>query len=452
MSDHRVACIANLALDTFASLPAKCRPRTQADGSREWTPLSAVALSRPASLTTSSIHPAQQLHNTEVKLVSLATGTKSLPVSALPKCKGLVVHDCHAEILVLRGLNYWLLTEIERLVHSTEYDSPWLEMTSSVGNGSTSSTPFRLIQGVEISLFSTEAPCGDASMELLMAAAEAAGHDISPWPTDADQRGASDVKIKNLPLGRGSFSNLGALRRKPARADAEISMSKSCTDKLMLKQFTGLLSFPLDLLVEQSPEAFLKTAVVYEDQYFQEGYDRAFGPLGRLRCVLAAGEISLCTSAEFFNICTLPSGFRRFEFEKQRGAQEKVRKNKASNIVALWVAGRDGLVDDAVVEVLANGVKQGFRQFDERDRKGSVTCRRNMVRKAAELQRRLGSRGIVLPDLNGGSSCSYLKLKSSRSRKHRNDVKQFVLDRLGGWPWEYLKDDFEMGLSSPPKQ
>ena len=168
--------------------------------------------------------------------------------------------------------------------------------------------------------------------------------------------------------------------------------------------------------------------------------------------MLAADGRGLCTSAEFFDICTLPSDFRRFEFEKQRAAQHEARRNKASNIAAIWVAGRDGLVDDNLVEVLVNGVKQGFKQFDERDRKGSVTCRRNMVRKAAELQGRLGSRGIVLPDLDSDISCSYLKLKFSPAREHRNDLKQFVLDRLGGWAWEYLKDDFEIDLSYSLKQ
>jgi len=442
--------IADLALNTFTSLPTKCKPRTLADGSREWTPMSAVALNHSSSLSTSSAPNGSQLHGGKIQLISLATGTKSLPVSALPKCKGLVLHDCHAEILALRGLNYWLLTEVERLLSDDEYESQWLEVTSSTRSGSTSQPPFRFRQGVELSLFSTEAPCGDASMELLMAASEAAGRDISPWPTAATHKGASSISEKALPLGRGCFSDLGALRRKPARADAEISMSKSCTDKLMLKQFTGLLGFPLDLLIQHSPETFLRRFIVYREQYSEEGYARAFGPEGRLKTGFASKGMDSDVLARFFEVCTLPSDFRRFGFEKQKGMQEVNKKSKVSNTSALWIAGGGSQQSTAVVEVLVNGVKQGFKQFDEQERKGSVTCRRTMIQKAVQLQRLVQIRGMAPADFDNGLLCDYSRLKSSHSRGHKKDLKQLVLASLGGWPKEYPKDEFE--IDRPPLQ
>ncbi|KAK5938613.1 hypothetical protein PMZ80_008803 [Knufia obscura] len=448
MSDLLTAQIVDLALKTFTSLPTKCKPRTQADGSREWTPMSAIVLNHSSESRQIPGNDTDQLQGGGAKLISLATGTKSLPVSALPRCNGLVLHDCHAEILALRGLNRWLLSEIECLLRDTGYQSQWLETTHSSADESTSLPPFRFRQGVEISLFSTEAPCGDASMELLMAAAEAAGQDISPWPSRAEHEGRATKNGSGLPLGRGFFSNLGALRRKPARADAELSMSKSCTDKLMLKQFTGLLSFPLDSFIQRTPETFLTRVIVYQDQFSATGYARALGPEGRLRAILAQDEGGACNTARFFEVCTLPSDYQPFEFGKQGGRQEGVRKNKASKFSALWVAGGGGLEVDATVEVLVNGVKQGFKQFDERERKGSVTCRRNMVRKEAELRRLLMERGIAAPVLESGMPCNYSDAKSSPSREHRNSVKQLVLAGLGGWPKEYLRDDFDLDISS----
>jgi len=411
--------------------------------------MSAIVLNHSSTLTTGPSHNEPQSYDRELELVSLATGTKSLPVSALPRCDGLILHDCHAEILALRGLNYWLLTETGRLLQDKVYRSEWLETNPSKTTESTPSPPFRFRQGVEISLFSTEAPCGDASMELVIAAAETAGQDISPWPTGAEQE-IPTTDAQGLPFGRGFFSKLGALRRKPARADAEISMSKSCTDKLMLKQFVGILNFPLDMFLESSPEAFLKRIVVYEDQYSEAGYSRAFGPEGRLHEILTAGEEDLRTSARFFEVCTLPFHFRRFEFEKHRGGLGTIRKNKVSNVTAQWIAAGEGQKDNAAVEVLVNGVKQGFKQFDEKERKGSVVCRRNMVRKAVELQKVLNETGIgaVVPELEIGMPCSYSELKSSPFKEHRDHLKQLVLAGLGGWPKDYLKDDFEIDLSS----
>src|SRR3954470_8613221 len=95
--------IAHLALDTFDKLPSKCRPRTMADGSREWTPMSAIILYRTWNVE--SLVEAGRLNkaNSQLEIVALATGCKSVPVSTLPKCAGLVLHDCHAEILACRG-------------------------------------------------------------------------------------------------------------------------------------------------------------------------------------------------------------------------------------------------------------------------------------------------------------------------------------------------------------
>lgn len=437
--------IASLALDTFSKLPPRCKPRTLPDGRKEWTPMSAIVLHQPGEFceADSNILP------DKIEIVSLATGTKSIPVSALSKCKGLILHDCHAEILALRGFNYWLLAEIRRMLDSESYESIWLEFTSP-GDGAHSSShkwspfPFRLREGVQVSLFSTEAPCGDASMELLMNATEAAGRDITPWPVTT---AVPNISTPQLPPGRGCFSNLGALRRKPARADAEISMSKSCTDKLMMKQFTGLLAFPADLSIEPNPETFLKRMIVYEDRWSKEGYTRAFGTQGRLMELLPAVRQKNTRQANFFEVNTLPQNFRRFEYEKNADGQ----RSRASNMSALWIAGNNS--SEGVVEVLLNGVKQGFRQFDDRERKGSVICRRNMVQEGmsiASLLERKFTPLLLIPAAAGRAPISYSELKSQHCRSETALLKQSILDGLGGWPRKEHEDDFDISIELHP--
>ena len=404
-----------------------------------------------SAIVISSTSSAQQ-HDARdrLEIVSLATGTKSLPVSALPKCKGLILHDCHAEILALRGFNYWLFCEMKRVLTVDQYDSPWVQLCTPSNDASSCHRPFRLKPGVEISLFSTEAPCGDASMELLMATAQAAGQDISPWPTPSlDTESAPSLSQPALPPpGRGFFSQLGALRRKPARADAEISMSKSCSDKLMLKQFTSLLSFPVDSLIEKNDQAFLTRMIVYEDQHDEVGNERALGGRGRLKDTFDSLKREERRCVRFFQVKKLPKGFRRFQFDKVAIAGEK---RKATNVSAVWIAGGPG-TEDGIVEVLVNGVKQGYRQFAEGHGKASILCRLKMTRKALGVTELLWERSILVSGLVVEDACTYSVLKAAPGRDGRRKLKQLVLDGLGGWPANSAEDDFEVAaidLSSP---
>ncbi|EXJ81219.1 hypothetical protein A1O3_07509 [Capronia epimyces CBS 606.96] len=369
--------VAGLALSTFESLPRKCKPRTFADGGREWTPMAALILAEAGD-------------DRPLTCVSLATGTKCLAASALPTCRGTVLHDCHAEILALRGFNWWLLAEVQKIVEDPAYQSPFLESEKEYETDhqqttlstplSTPGAPFRLKPTISIHFFTTEAPCGDASMEILMNSLPP--DEAAPWPVRENASTALQ--------GRGHFSLLGHVRRKPARADAEPSLSKSCTDKLALKQFTGIISFPADLFVQRTANAFIRTVVVYANQYNSTGYERAFASSGRLS--------SLSHLGHFFSIESLPPEFSRFPFSKDdRSVDSRTQTRlKASNLSALWV-NRPGQKKDDVLEVLVNGVKQGYKQWDERPAKASVASRRRLwehgVKIAKIFPQNQGSRG-----------------------------------------------------------
>jgi tRNA-specific adenosine deaminase 1 len=199
-----------------------------------------------------------------------------------------VLHDWHAEILALRAFNYWLLTEVQSLLtqersyralsednkpeERREPFSPYIRRRRHEGSSSPPTPPFELNPDLKIYMYCTCAPCGDASMELCMAAQE----DATPWELPADG------ESKELLDGRGHFSRLGIVRRKPSRADAEATRSKSCSDKLALRQVSSLLSFESGLFVATTENAYLEGVILPEGELSRTGCERCFGEDGRM--------------------------------------------------------------------------------------------------------------------------------------------------------------------------
>lgn len=416
--------VAQVALSQFDALPPRCKPRTLEDGRKEWTPMAAVVLATSdgtANLT----------------CASLATGTKCLAASALPKCQGLVLHDTHAEVLALRGFNYWLLRELQAGLVDPTYQSPFLEAAGGTNSPHTHNhglsspqPPFRLKSDVSIHFFTTTAPCGDASMEILMDSLPPG--EAQPWPSDE----ATFTALQ----GRGHFSLLGYVRRKPARADAEPSLSKSCTDKLSVKQFTSILSFPTDLFVQRTINAHIQTVVAYADQFNSVGYQRAFGPAGRLSKAASSGH--------FFQCQILPTAFPRFKFDRSSSNLDAKGqlKTKASNISTLWIRNTAGSRD--VLEVLTNGVKQGFKQWDPRVKKASVVSRHNLwllahaiissmsndgMANAGDVKLRTHDQTWMLAVRQSLSAPTYAEAKSIFLRQDREASKAHITDIMGHW-------------------
>lgn len=133
---------------------------------------------------------------------------KCLPVSKISESQGYVLHDWHAETLVLRALNHFLLQECLRMTQSPEHISRMLRWRNRNGDD-LSYPPFTIAEDVRFNLYCSEAPCGDASMELVMEAQE----DASPWPVESRTNGEQFMALP----GRGDFSKLGIVRRKPGK-------------------------------------------------------------------------------------------------------------------------------------------------------------------------------------------------------------------------------------------
>jgi tRNA-specific adenosine deaminase 1 len=381
--------VARAVFDRFASLPQKCKPRSAANDRDEWTPLAAVVMSRESD-------------SGFVQCISLATGTKCVPAHILPQCGGTVVHDSHAEVLALRGFNRWVLHEIRESLVTSSYSSPYVRRQDVSGS---ESRPFRIADDISLHFFTTEAPCGDASMELLIESK--APEDVLPWTIDENTTA--------MP-GRGHFSLLGRVRRKPARADAPVSLSKSCSDKLALKQVTSILSFPSDLFVQVTSSTFLRSVTVPASQFNQAGFERAFGPTGRVARIEK-------TDPHFFDCVPLPEHFPSFQFQKNRSS---LRPLRASNTSTIYIHG-SGTTCLPSIEVLLNGVKQGFKQLDTNPRKQSVVCRRQMWLLGVECFSLLNAPAML------GSSSTYQSVKTASSRFERVRTKTEATDGLGNW-------------------
>ena len=364
---------------------------------------------------------------------SLATGMKCLPQSKVPFAKGNVLHDSHAEVLAIRAFNRFLVDECAELAkRGLGSRSQWLRWRERGGQnaeednriqGGERQQPFELQDDLNIHMYCSECPCGDASMELIMAEQV----DSTPW--NGSTPSSSDM------LGRGHFDQLGVVRRKPARADAPLTLSKSCSDKLALKQVTGLLSGATSKLIWPG-NVHLSSLVLPEDQVMPAAIERAWGRTGRMSQLneLDATAARRWEMAGYsFRPFSVQGTTRTFEYCKP-AANKPMDEEKAvpSNLSSIYTPHAS--------EALIYGVLQGRKQFDGSG--ASCISRRKMwqaVGDAAALARdaaeQEGERGLLsrmecLVSHVTDGSYSEMKLRSHVTQ----EVKQVVQENaLKGW-------------------
>ncbi|OJJ47635.1 hypothetical protein ASPZODRAFT_151108 [Penicilliopsis zonata CBS 506.65] len=417
--------IASLVHAHFDALPVRSKPTVHPDGSREWIPLTGIVIVRGENT------PSEKL-----TCVAIATGAKCLPASQIPNCKGLVLHDSHAEILALRAFNYWLLNECHGVFaceqqtrsppspdisHSKQTTSPYVRRRNQ-GRRSGSGPPFEIQPDIKVYMYGTCAPCGDASMELCMASQE----DATPWEMtprqDQDKQEssiASTPSSDQLLKGRGHFSLLGIVRRKPARGDAESTLSKSCSDKLALRQVSSLLSYETSLLVAPTENAYLAGLILPEKEISRVGCERCFGKTGRMRNL--RGRVWRGPDDEErdgfrfrpFDVLSVPSEQVEalWPFAKpdpstslpptdsdSQPPKSSSKRSKPGTVSAVWAVGpslsvpSNSLIDDngrkflpslcksptGLFETIVNGVKQGNRALTPLARGASRLSRAKM--------------------------------------------------------------------------
>ncbi|KAH8597792.1 adenosine-deaminase [Bisporella sp. PMI_857] len=410
--------IAQVVLDRFNDLPAKAKPLNRGSGLREWVPLSGIVAQGNHSLT----------------CLAIATGMKCLPHNKLGQAQGIVLHDWHAEVLAIRSLNRFLLNECYALATDKKPSSEFIRFRTAEEKTGSHFQPFALQDGIDLHMYCSEAPCGDASMELTMAAQE----DSTPWeiPQGSFDNITSTNIVNELTTssepalqGRSYFSLLGAVRRKPSRLDAPPTLSKSCSDKLALKQCTSLLSSSTSLLISPS-SIYLSSITLPSSQHSSTACTRAFSASGRMSA-LKDRKWGGGYSFQPFELKTTDLDF----MYSRRQALQEGEKLVSSNIAASWVHSHAKAASQT--EVLIGGMLQGRKKFDILG--SSRTSRRSIWKLALDI-----SALVAVPSAHWCLRRStYNEMKNSDCLKERREVKGEVKENvLKGWARNTGDDDF----------
>lgn len=219
----------------------------------------------------------------------------------------------------------------------------------------------------------------------------AAQEDATPWEIIRKTSSASAAEEDVLLDGRAHFSLLGVVRRKPSRMDAVLTRSKSCSDKLALRQVSSLLSTQTSCLVAPTENAYLAGLVLPEDEISRTGCERSFGPSGRMQALTGRSwpgtlkDTNSNTGYRFmaFDVLSVLAEevgalwqFAKPKVTADPGVSSK--KSKPGNVSAVWTAaptyshscanaadaGRKVLpalcrTPTGLYETIINGVKQG---------------------------------------------------------------------------------------------
>ncbi|KAI3404793.1 hypothetical protein KGF56_002423 [Candida oxycetoniae] len=350
-------CIAKTVLRTFNDLRINSgKPTIRSNGVKEWTVLASVV-----AIVGEQIHP-----------ITLATGVKVLPNSVRSYSRGMIVHDMHAEILALRLFNFFILEEC------TKKDSFWVKQLEG---------KFRFLETAQLALFVTEPPCGDLSMKNLSALLAS----NEPWLNETNSPSI-------IHRGRNNFGDLGVVRTKPGRSDSLISYSKSCSDKLCLRQLTGICNATTASIFEK---IFIRYLVVnnVDDEDFH-------------RCFIERFQ----NATNFQKLILLKYDHDEYKYHKCNGREP-------SPVSLLYV------VPNNHVQVLNNGVKSGSNVKNKPPKMGteSLVCNRNFIKMLSQIQR--------IPHN------SYLEFK--RSNVNRERLKDVGKKTLQNW-WPTDDDDFPL--------
>lgn len=289
-----------------------------------------------------------------------------------------------------------------------------------------------------------------------------AQEDNTPWSrsTNIDDDGS-------LLLGRGSFDKLGLVRRKPCkkffvlqrprwltastgRGDSPVTLSKSCTDKIALKQCMSLLSGPTSLLVNPS-NAYINTLILPEYQYREIACQRAFGQAGRFN-PLSGKAWAGGYSFRSFDVKTTKVDFcysRNIRKHLGQGDSNASPEAvlKASNISTAWIAQAPSsmtiephssyekrLLLRMCLETLVNGRLQGWKKGD--------------LRGASKMSRKKHWDSVVkvlaLLSASFPEVASYTGMKHSDMLVERTIVKaEAINEALKGWI-SNIEDNFEI--------
>ncbi len=84
---------------------------------------------------------------------------KCLPQNKISQAQGVVLHDWHAEILVIRSFNHFLLEECYAVASSQKQSSDYIRIRSQLERTESHFQPFALKEDISLHMYCSEAPC-----------------------------------------------------------------------------------------------------------------------------------------------------------------------------------------------------------------------------------------------------------------------------------------------------
>lgn len=389
--------VASLCYMAYNGLPKTGKPSRDC----EWTLLSAILL--------------EDLVNDALKIVSLATGTKSIPT--VDACRlGNQVIDNHAEVLARRCFLRFAYSELLKLARGE--DSSVFVTTSSP------EFECRLKPGLRLHLFSSHTPCGDASIfpkdDSVSAMTVIDDSDNTGVPAKRVKLDSGDIYrtgarcvpgvAQDEKLPGAGYHQLGVPRTKPGRGAASLSMS--CSDKITKWQCCGLEGALLSHFFTDKEPLHLASVVVAGCPYSEAAMRRAFHE--RLSATEGVPALEFHYSSQAFIHC-------RHKAVKNGGASAMPC---ASSIV--WWLG-----SDKSTYVGVNGYKQGITKKNMSKPVARLPiCRRELLGQFYKLLKEIPPDRLP-KSLRGDDMKAYTQFKQA-ARSYQGRKAAFHA-RLPGW-------------------
>lgn len=211
--------------DTYRRIKNGGKPQ-----SHEWTVLASILAEKEGKL----------------EVIALATGTKCVGEAQMSE-KGLVVNDCHAEVLCRRAFLFFLMREMAQFRSTGK--SAYLEETED-------SDKLQMKASIRLHLYVSQTPCGfaseyakkDGKREAVerFAVKQRKSKRVHLEAGDLSEDHADEAEDMHLSGAKFVDDNV-RLSTKPGRG--EPSRSYSCSDKICLWSLLGLQGAALSLLL-----------------------------------------------------------------------------------------------------------------------------------------------------------------------------------------------------------